>query len=73
MNYKETKKQWLADLPRRKLNNYINQCEKLLDEAQTEGNEYNIKLFKSWLIDAIFEVKRRDYNKKTYLQKKKII
>ena len=73
MNYKQSKKQWLADLPRKKLNDYINQCEKLLDEAQADGNEYNIKLFKSWVIDAIFEVKRRDYNKKAYLEKKKII
>lgn len=76
MNYKQTRKQWLADLPRKKLNNYIKQCEKLFDEAQAQGNNHNIEIFALWLSDAVFEAKRRDHNKSIYLEqikKKKII
>ena len=69
MEFKKSRKHWLEKMPRKKLNKYIEDCEKLFDEAQAQGNTRNIEIFALWLSDAVFEAKRRDHNKSIYLDK----
>lgn len=58
---------WLANTKRKELNEYIEKVTKLFDEAVAENNEKNIQIFGLWLSDALFERKKRETNKKLYL------
>ena len=69
MKYKYLKSRvnWLANTKRKELNEYIERVTKLFDEAVAENNERNIQIFGLWLSDALFERKKRETNKKLYL------
>lgn len=70
MKYKYLKSRvnWLANTKRKELNEYIEKVTKLFDEAVAENNERNIQIFGLWLSDALFERKKRETNKKLYLE-----
>ena len=69
--YKESRINWLANLSRPKLDKYINQTRKLLEEAYKENDKHNIGIYSLWLADAVFESNKRQHNKELYLSKLK--
>lgn len=69
--FKESRVNWLANLSRPKLDKYIQQCQKLLREAEIDKNEHNVKIYSLWLSDAIFESNKRYHNKSLYLERLK--
>lgn len=65
---KRNNKNWLQKMPRKKLNEYILQCDKLHSRAIFEGNSQNEEIYALWLAEATMEVKRRDKLKEFYTE-----